>query len=438
MLWRQSLVEIIYNTAIRRSTDMETQFNELIVKPSLKISAIGPVVIVIDALDESGGREERRPLLDILFSQLSALPINYRVILTTRPESDIVLRCQHSTVFCKWMGDVAANQTLMDIQSYVSFRLEPIAGILDKITTDWREVLAEHAEGLFQWAETACRYIDPTIQYVPLIEDNWNTCISNSSSSLYELYHRIISQQREFKSTQFMNDFKIIIGAIMTAREPLTMDVLEKIFEGAVHDVRMTLYPFNSLLLGVHDPSTPLRPLHTSLLDFFHAQYLESKEKNQYYVNTSDQSIFTLGCVKVMNRLLCFNICNLETSHVRNQDVPDFTTRVKEAIPRHLLYACRFWALHLRDSHDRTDLITQLHILMQDKILYLFEALGLLGEVERGCVGMRIMQNWCNVGILSLFEVYVYLSNDQPFRIQTVTWLIRPSMHGNLDLILEK
>jgi hypothetical protein len=44
---------------------------------------------------------------------------------------------------------------------------------------------------------------------------------------------------------------------------------------------------------------------------------------------------------------LQFNICNLETSHLQNDDVHDLAERVKKYVPEHLLYACRFWGDHL-------------------------------------------------------------------------------------------
>lgn len=398
-LWRQSLAESIDRTAIRRSTDMETQFNEFIIKPSKEVRTLGPVVIVIDALDESGDRGDRRTLLNILFSQSSMLPTNYRIIITTRPEQDIESCCKPPTALCKRMGDIAADETLADIRSYVSFRLEPISETLDELQRDWPDSLSKRSEGLFQWAETVCRFIDPTIPHPLLVRKRWKACTPSSSSSLYELYHDIISCQQETEDPEFVAHLKMILSVLMTVREPLSISALEDIFQGIIEDVNITLTPFGSLLLGVHDSFAPIRPLHTSLFDFFNSRYQDATKKNEYYIDTSDQGVLTLGCLKLMNRMLRFNICNLETSHLRNEDVPDFDTRLKTAIPIHLSYSCRFWAHHLRESHFTRDLVTQVRTLMHDHLLYLFEVLGLLGEVEQGLVAMRIIRFWCEVGI---------------------------------------
>lgn len=53
---------------------------------------------------------------------------------------------------------------------------------------------------------------------------------------------------------------------------------------------------------------------------------------------------------------------------------------------------------------------------MQKKLLYWFEALGLLWEMEKGRIGMKIMQNWCKVGALLIQSMYRPL-NGKIFRI---------------------
>lgn len=346
ILWRKSLVRIIEKTALRTSADPETQFNELIVKPSKDAETLGPVVIVIDALDESGDRMERKVLLKLLLERSSELPSSYRFIITSRPEPDIELRCKQSTVVCKRMADIDPLDTLNDIRHFVSSELSYVGHILDEeLKMDWRSLLARRAEGFFQWANIACRFIDPTVEFG--VGRRLKAISTSTSSSLYELYHQILDNQPEFKDEEFFNSFRVIIGAIIVAREPLTITALQFLLRHTIQNASVVLRPLHSLFIGVDDTDTPIQPLHTSLTDFFTSVEQKTGVPNQYYIDTSDQSFMALGCLNLLNRMLCFNLCSLETSHRTNHDQPDFFLRVAGAIPSDLSYACCFWALHL-------------------------------------------------------------------------------------------
>ena len=59
--------------------------------PAQELMTVGPVLIVIDALDESAElwSRERTGLLNILSRRISEVPDNCRILITTRPEPDI-------------------------------------------------------------------------------------------------------------------------------------------------------------------------------------------------------------------------------------------------------------------------------------------------------------------------------------------------------------
>ncbi|KZO92987.1 hypothetical protein CALVIDRAFT_519543, partial [Calocera viscosa TUFC12733] len=69
--------------------DVEEQFDKFILKPSEKLSASSTVLVVVDALDESGTVEERGPLLRIIRDRFKELPHTFRILITSRPEVDI-------------------------------------------------------------------------------------------------------------------------------------------------------------------------------------------------------------------------------------------------------------------------------------------------------------------------------------------------------------
>lgn len=67
------------------------QFNDLLLGPlrSSADSTPGPIVIVLDALDECGTPESRTRLMNLLRTGFQKLPNNFRFLVTSRREADI-------------------------------------------------------------------------------------------------------------------------------------------------------------------------------------------------------------------------------------------------------------------------------------------------------------------------------------------------------------
>ncbi|CCM06237.1 uncharacterized protein FIBRA_08484 [Fibroporia radiculosa] len=92
----------------------------------------GPVLIIIDALDESGECETRELILDLLSGKrdgaslrTTKLPPNIRILITSRPLSDIhdalhdLPRVQHVS----WDDDAFLESTQRDIKTYINGKL---------------------------------------------------------------------------------------------------------------------------------------------------------------------------------------------------------------------------------------------------------------------------------------------------------------------------
>ncbi|KZP02669.1 hypothetical protein FIBSPDRAFT_698640, partial [Athelia psychrophila] len=90
---------------------------------------------------------------------------------------------------------------------------------------------------------------------------------------------------------------------------------------------------------------------------------------------------FTIGCLRLMKKLLRFNICGLKTSYLMNRDVEDLPERIKSSIPLSLAYACRFWSEHLKNAITLDHNVRQLGLeFFRVFFLYWLEALSLIGE----------------------------------------------------------
>ena len=89
---------------------------------ALSEAMISPIVIIVDALDESGDTDSRRVLLGnaITDSCITDLPPNLRILLTSRPLPDIQKALNDGTpVRQKSMDSVPSGSTKSDILCYV-------------------------------------------------------------------------------------------------------------------------------------------------------------------------------------------------------------------------------------------------------------------------------------------------------------------------------
>ncbi|KAL4079481.1 hypothetical protein J3A83DRAFT_4085658, partial [Scleroderma citrinum] len=88
--FRRAVGEMVNKRAIRSTSNICSQFENFILYPAQRMSATGPVVIVIDALDYCGNKTSRAPLLAMLANRAAQLPPNFRILVTSRPAADVV------------------------------------------------------------------------------------------------------------------------------------------------------------------------------------------------------------------------------------------------------------------------------------------------------------------------------------------------------------
>jgi len=163
-LLRRQLAAVVHdNDALKNTTDILRQWKGLIVKPVVTLSEaiVGPIVIIIDALDKSGDTDSRRVLLRILNNtenRITDLPPNLRILLTSRPLQDIYAALNDGMhVRQKSMDNIPPNSTERDILCCVSIQLSQV-----NFGVPRREVfvsLAGSSGQVFEWARLACAYI---------------------------------------------------------------------------------------------------------------------------------------------------------------------------------------------------------------------------------------------------------------------------------------
>jgi len=400
--FRRALARAIeVDNTLQTTSDVMQQWEKLLLGPLSMVSGriVGNIVLVIDALDESGDHSAREHILSVLTSmQGTSLPSNFRILLTSRPLSDIMMALRGARhVKAISLDDVGAIFTERDIRLYVSKMVKGFGSI------DAREI--EHitlkADGLFEWARLACEFIRPSAGETS--EERFANLMVHASGEgatlLDGMYHSILESAVGRSLTALMR-FRSTMQQILSTLEPLPMDALYAMRINFPHkhdcfNVAVILDSMGSLLSGVTDHTKPIRPLHASFYDFLTDQ---SRSRDYFVGASSIDADLAIASLYVLRGGLSFNICRLESSFLLNSEVPDLAERVKAKIPPHLSYSCCFWAKHLWATKFDPILAEYVKdILGNERILFWLEAMSLLGVLGNAAAALSYAVRWLQV-----------------------------------------
>ncbi|TFK48366.1 hypothetical protein OE88DRAFT_518532 [Heliocybe sulcata] len=152
--------------AVRKIADLQIlsphqQFQRLVVQPLMSIDGLkdgGPIMVLVDALDECTQGQSRELLLKDVISKGFGPSLNFvRFILTSRPTPDIseLLSPLKNRVMRPLWIDVDAEEAARDIRLYFQAKIEEMSAQLtstDLSRDDIVHQLTVRAGGLFIWA----------------------------------------------------------------------------------------------------------------------------------------------------------------------------------------------------------------------------------------------------------------------------------------------
>jgi len=373
---------------LKQTTDIIQQWESLLVKPSAQLPTDHPIVLIIDALDESGDTQSCSHLLSILAYRARELPSSVRILLTSRTLGDISQALHSSThIRSKVMNDIPKSSIDHDIKSYISARLNQIPDFF--VDANRLHFLVNCSEGLFQWAFVACEFIQgngklssPEQQFLKL----FNSSTTFSLTKLDALYDTILQEVCTDNNKDDMQVFQSVMGQILALFKPLSLDALIAIQKHFPSDhanrIRSVLKHMGSVLSGVTHYSIPIQPLHSSFYDYLTDC---SRSKNFYIDMSLHRNNLALATLQVMKTELHFNMCNLKSSYQLNSDVPDLPQKIKQFISPALSYSCQYWASHVQQATAtlfHSKIVAQVREFLNQQFLFWIEALSLLKSVH--------------------------------------------------------
>ncbi|GJJ08972.1 hypothetical protein Clacol_003193 [Clathrus columnatus] len=399
---KRELAKVIHNkTSLQSTTDLHLQWKHLVFEPLHAISgaSTGPILIVIDGLDESGDPILRQDLLKILIKETPSLPVNFRILVTSRPEQDIItaFRGSQTPIRTKSMDSIPELETKRDILTYFKTNLT------DSFGDSQLRRLVELSQGVFQWAYLALQFLNGlgntagstiTERYEDLLNVQR---IDSINDNLDTMYTQILCSLFNTKQSRVMTRFRSVIGSILAASEPLSLNNLVALRRGNVplsqreNDIKSVIQYTGSLLSGIDDPTSTIRPLHLSFREYL----LDRNCSHEFFVDLSQcHQDFAFACLRTMKEGLRFNICDISDSRQSNAGDEDLPTRISSCISIPLSYSSRFWGSHVSSSMFDSSLASQVEGFFHENFLHWLEVMSLLKTVHVAARSMSNLISW--------------------------------------------
>ena len=292
------------------SASVKLQFELLFMKALTEAAdqVEGPIIIILDALDECGSVQDRRDLMEVL-SGLTKLPKKFRFLITSRPEPDIedMLGSNPGVVSFELGPDAGDVQAYLDYEMPKAFKKDELEHI--QKSWPWAEnmkVLGKAANGLFIWASTAVKYISEGNFKFRLLR----TLVTNASAgqiSLHSLYATTLKEALTWDD-ETKSVFTRVMALILFGKVRLSNDVIDGIL-GLEPDEGSDYILSRIQSLVAYKRGEPIHLYHTSLYD-----YLTTPDgsADPWLIDVSSaKQMVTKRSFVVMRSLLHFNMGKL-------------------------------------------------------------------------------------------------------------------------------
>ncbi|KAF7987071.1 hypothetical protein HWV62_225 [Athelia sp. TMB] len=394
-----SVVYIINQDKKVLTAPLTKQFDRLIVAPLTSIPTLqaeGPIVIILDGLDECGMPDDRAALLKALVAGIKNVPPNLRFIITSRPHKDIREAFSMSATHVKSQDVFSNSETKhLDIAAYFQYRMKKIR--LNRrclhLNEDWPGhdnivELTARAFGFFPWAVSASDFIDAfdppkRLELLLLREDSLIPILDSIASpdstdtadpdlmaspdsipiagpEIDKLYRTSLEPIGNWQDKDFVLAFRSTMEAIIGSHTPIataevsdhSMDIMERLGSLLTRD---------SVVLAVHP----------SFLDFLGDR--ERCGRNAWYFRHTLRRGSTGTTTQSLRQM------NAGLRHTASLDLPD-----APVLPANVADACQSWVGRLC-AHGAYEprMMENLDLFLHTHLIHWFEAMSILKQSDK-------------------------------------------------------
>jgi hypothetical protein len=349
-------------------------------------------------------------LISILSDAMSHpdLPPNAKFIISSRREEPII----GNMSLRKKEINLDTSLSKGDVDRFLTSRMNTI------VPNSWGrwpeqpqlDMLCDHADGHFQWAATATRFIEDEINLLGTKCQGTVlkkvTIAGKGMEKLDKLYHFILER---FFPKAYENEqriwFRRIVGGLVVRAEALAIGEFQCFLNISPNDYDVLRFFQNLRSIFVPGTAqvgeTTVPQMHKSFFDYI----TSGRVDETFRIDVYDHHRHATVCAfQVMNSdMLQFNICALKTSYLTNNTMiskHDADTMIAPC----LSYACRFWGHHLQGlTCDSETLDKMKHVMerarqfLEEKFLYWLEVLSLLRCTHEACNSLSLLIMWAQV-----------------------------------------
>lgn len=387
------------------SSSAANQFERLLLRPLTEAAndVHGPVVIILDALDECGTWQSRRNLMRLIKDDFSRLPKNFRFLITSRPENDITNAFSPTP---DWLYHIELDYTSKnihkDVLTYLKYELDLFFkedGDIE-LPEGWpwdenMELLGNAADGLFIWAATAIKLIkdsdDPLRKLEGLVSNSRS--LSGKGFGLDKLYDTVLKDSGiSWDDETSASRFSQVLSFVLFSKTTITDTIIDKLLGLPSH---LTLRRLKSVL--AYEPGKSVRLFHTSFADYL----VSPKQAGKSWSIDLGREKYNLvsKCFDMVKEKLIFNLCELQSSLLPNDSVTGLQDRIVTKIPSYIEYSCLYWAQHLSDIPFSENVLNLLEHFLHNNLLSWFEVLSLLKKFDRASSALLYAIGWVSVSL---------------------------------------
>lgn len=333
------------------TSDLERQLQELIIKPLKDLTIVGPILVVIDGFD---ALRDRCRVLSALKKNASNMPRTLRILVTARPEDDIIT----NLAGVSYLRRVTADEEglVNDVPQYVRQCLDIFQEVRPSVFADisLEEVLAEFeakSRGIFLWLSVAIRFLavasDDTVR--AFLGEISSATRSTSYAETMPILEQAIRRALTATSPVKVKSELSVGGAAALGVIGLKSDKTGKILETMVAEGLLKYEDKASLYLSaMHHPSSRCANGTTS-------DHACSHPNLQDRWNT-DASCMGHVCIDFLDIRLASDVCGCAYLSKNNGEVV-IDSRLMREPPEYIRayigeayqYAREFWMAHLED-----------------------------------------------------------------------------------------
>ncbi|KAF9475687.1 hypothetical protein BDN70DRAFT_813655 [Pholiota conissans] len=364
---------------------VRAQLQKLLIEPwrrvqSAEATQMPHFLVIIDALDEIDGEGGSVFLRDLLDSINKYGLRGLKFFATSRPDPGLV---EHLESFPNkqfyHLQQVPMEEAEADITAYLNAELPNLQG------TQELKSLVGQAAGLFIYAATVAKYLGKCslpeqLGRISRLPPSGIPQSRKDTSLLDILYLQVLQDAfADFEDVDIDFDRRLkIMHAFLCSAEPIPINIVAKLlFPPEDPDFTETIsHVLASLHAVLYTQNHMVLSYHKSFTDFM----FDQNRAKCFWCNTRQfHLLLSNSCFRVMDIGLKFNIANIESSFILDQDNPALPAAIKKNIPPVLRYSCFNWGYHLANTDSRK-LVDTLSRFLKLPVLFWVEAMNLVGS----------------------------------------------------------